>query len=47
MAQCIYITGAEARSGKSIVVLGLIELLSNQGRSTGFFKPLITLIKGG
>ncbi len=42
MAQCIYITGAEARSGKSIVAMGLIEWLSNQGRSIGFFKPVIT-----
>ncbi|MBI5251684.1 MAG: phosphate acetyltransferase [Desulfomonile tiedjei] len=41
MAQCIYVTGTEARSGKSIVTLGLIEWLSNQGRSVGFFRPVI------
>ncbi|MGO9569051.1 MAG: phosphate acetyltransferase [Desulfomonilaceae bacterium] len=41
MPQCIYITGAEAQSGKSVVVLGLIEWLWNQGRTVGFFRPVI------
>ncbi len=41
MAQSIYITGAEAQSGKSIVVLGLMEWLWNQGRTVGFFRPVI------
>jgi phosphate acetyltransferase len=41
MAQCIYITGAEARSGKSVVVIGLMEWLWNQGRTVGFFRPVI------
>jgi phosphate acetyltransferase len=41
MAQCIYITGAEAQSGKSVVVLGLMEWLWNQGRTVGFFRPVI------
>jgi phosphate acetyltransferase len=41
MAQCIYITGAEPWSGKSVVVLGLMEWLWNQGRTVGFFRPVI------
>jgi phosphate acetyltransferase len=42
MAQCIYITGVEPWSGKSVVVLGLMEWLWNQGRTVGFFRPVIT-----
>jgi phosphate acetyltransferase len=41
MSQCIYITGSEAQSGKSVVVLGLVEWLWNQGRTVGFFRPVI------
>ena len=41
MPQCIYITGTEPQSGKSVVVLGLIEWLWNQGRAVGFFRPVI------
>lgn len=41
MPQCIYITGSEAQSGKSVVVLGLLEWLWNQGRTVGFFRPVI------
>lgn len=41
MTQCIYISGAEPSSGKSVVALGIIEWLSNQGRSVGFFRPVI------
>lgn len=41
MPQCIYITGTEPQSGKSVVVLGLMEWLWNQGRTVGFFRPVI------
>jgi phosphate acetyltransferase len=41
MPQCIYITGSEAQSGKSVVALGLVEWLWNQGRTVGFFRPVI------
>ncbi len=41
MPQCVYITGSEAQSGKSVVVLGLVEWLWNQGRTVGFFRPVI------
>ncbi|QIK37681.1 phosphate acetyltransferase [Caldichromatium japonicum] len=38
--QSIYIAGAGAGSGKSVVVLGFTELLSAAGRKIGFFRPL-------
>ncbi|MGO9118707.1 MAG: phosphate acetyltransferase [Desulfomonilaceae bacterium] len=41
MAQSMYITGAEALSGKSLLVLGLMEWLYSQGRTVGFFRPVI------
>lgn len=41
MTQSIYITGAEPQSGKSVVLLGLMEWLSNQARTVGFFRPVI------
>jgi phosphate acetyltransferase len=41
MAQSMYITGAEALSGKSLLVLGLMEWLWSQGRTVGFFRPVI------
>ncbi|MGQ9660028.1 MAG: phosphate acetyltransferase [Thermochromatium sp.] len=37
--QSIYIAGAGAGSGKSVVVLGFMELLSAMGRRVGFFRP--------
>ena len=41
MSQSIYITGTEAQSGKSVIVLGLMEWLFNQRRTVGFFRPVI------
>ncbi len=40
-AKNIYITGAEPRSGKSVVALGLMELLSSRTNRLGFFRPVI------
>ncbi len=40
-AKSIYIFGAEPRSGKSVVLLGLVELLSRQTAKMGFFRPLV------
>jgi phosphate acetyltransferase len=37
--QSIYIAGAGAGSGKSVVVLGFMEMLSAVGRKVGFFRP--------
>lgn len=41
MTQNIYVAGAEAHSGKSVVALGLMELLSTQTNRLGFFRPVI------
>lgn len=40
-AKSIYIFGSEPRSGKSIVLLGIMELLSRQVQKLGFFRPII------
>jgi phosphate acetyltransferase len=37
----IYISSAEPRSGKSVVVLGVMEMLSGRMRKVGFFRPLV------
>lgn len=41
MSKGLYITGIESKSGKSVVALGLMEMLSGHGRKTGFFRPVI------
>ncbi|MCF6203251.1 MAG: phosphate acetyltransferase [Methylococcaceae bacterium] len=41
MAQNIYIAGVEQGSGKSAIVLTLMELLSGETSKLGFFRPLI------
>ncbi|MDP6634962.1 MAG: phosphate acetyltransferase [Phycisphaerae bacterium] len=41
MARSIYIAGAEAGSGKSIIALGVINHLAARGHSVGFFRPVI------
>jgi phosphate acetyltransferase len=38
----IYIAGAEPRSGKSIIVLGMMEMLRAMTPKVGFFRPVIT-----
>jgi len=40
--QSIYIAGAGSGSGKSVVVLGFMELLSAINRRVGFFRPIIS-----
>lgn len=42
MADNLYITGAEFGSGKSIVVLAMMELLSSRAGKVGFFRPVIS-----
>jgi phosphate acetyltransferase len=37
----LYITGMEPGSGKSIVALGLMEMLSGRAERAGFFRPII------
>ncbi len=41
MTRCIYVIAAEGRTGKSIVGLGLIDLLTRQVQSVGVFRPLV------
>ena len=40
MTQNIYITGAELSSGKSVIVLAMMEFLSGHGDKVGFFRPI-------
>lgn len=40
MAQNLYIAGAERGSGKSVVALGMMELLNARGGHVGVFRPL-------
>ena len=39
--QGIYITSAEPRSGKSVIVLGIMEMLSGRMGKVGFFRPVV------
>ncbi len=41
MAKSVYIAGMGAGSGKSLVVLGVVELLARHGRRIGFFRPVV------
>ena len=40
-AKGIYIFGSEPQSGKSVVLLGIMELLSRHVQKLGFFRPLV------
>src|SRR5512135_2271231 len=37
----IYIAGAEPRSGKSAIVLGMMDMLSGKMGKIGFFRPVV------
>jgi len=41
MSNKIYIASMEARSGKSVVALGVMEMLSRRLNKIGFFRPVI------
>jgi len=41
MSNNLYIAAAEAESGKSLIVLGLMELLSRHVQKIGFFRPVV------
>jgi phosphate acetyltransferase len=41
MSHGIYITSAEPRSGKSVIVLGVMEMLSGRMGKVGFFRPVV------
>ena len=40
--QSVYIAGAGSGSGKSVVVLGVMEMLSAVSRKVGFFRPIVS-----
>ena len=42
MAKNLYITATEAKSGKSAIVLGMMQLLMRNVRKVAFFRPIIT-----
>jgi len=41
MLRSIYIAGAEPGSGKSVIVLGVMEMLTALTKRVGFFRPII------
>ena len=41
MAPKLYIASIEPRSGKSVVALGVMEMLSRHVRKIGFFRPIV------
>ena len=41
MAKSLYITPTETKSGKSLIVLGIMQLLLKDIRMVGFFRPII------
>ena len=41
LARSLYITGMEPDSGKSVVALGLMEMLSSRVERVGFFRPIV------
>lgn len=42
MSQNLYVTGAERGSGKSAIVLGMMEFLLGHADKVGFFRPVIS-----
>ncbi len=40
MANKLYVAGTEARSGKSAIILGMMELLTRNVKKVAFFRPL-------
>ncbi|MBI9039287.1 MAG: phosphate acetyltransferase [Bacteroidales bacterium] len=43
MSKNLYISAAEAESGKSLIVLGIMSLLTRHIKKVGFFRPIIRL----
>ena len=41
MTKAVFIAAAEPNSGKSLVALGLVNMLLGQARRVGYFKPII------
>ncbi len=47
MSKALYVTTIEPRSGKSIVVLGLMRMLLGRTAKVGYFRPIIDDIPNG
>ncbi len=41
MSKNLYITATEVFTGKSMITLGLMEILSNKTKNIGFFRPVV------
>ena len=41
LARSVYVTALEPESGKSVVALGLVEMLSARAERIGFFRPVV------
>lgn len=41
MSNSLYVTATEERSGKSVIVLGIMQMLMNQLHRVAFFRPII------
>ena len=41
MTHNLYITAMEPGSGKSLVALGLMEMLAGRAQAAGFFRPIV------
>ena len=41
MSKSLYITASEALTGKSMIVLGVMDLLSKNKKNIGFFRPIV------
>ena len=41
MAHAVYVTATEPRCGKSVVALGMVELLLARAGHVGFFRPVV------
>jgi len=46
MAENLYVTATEAKSGKSVISLGLMEMLFRNVDKVAFFRPLIKVRSG-
>jgi phosphate acetyltransferase len=44
MIKTVYITGTEAHSGKSVITIGLVNMLLGKAQKVGFFKPISSQI---
>ena len=41
MSKNLYIAATEPQSGKSVIALGLMEMLSRRRARLGFFRPVV------